>query len=214
MIKKTDGTKEDLIDFNSIFLNKFDEEIKKIEEKSDKKLNQEMIKEMEQQAKMLIPLVLPEMNKNFGNFDLVSSERELRCLINENTDYEFTGFIDTLIKTEDGKYIIIDWKTCSWGWDMEKRNSKQVTYQLTYYKHFLCKVTQIKPEDVETYFGLLKRTATKENVEIFRVTSGDKKISNALNVLDSCVINISRENFVKNKLSCSKCEFKKTVYCP
>jgi len=60
---------------------------------------------------------------------------------------------------------------------------------------------------------LLKRTAKKNRVELFRVTSGPKKVSNALNILDKCVTNVEKKNFVKNKLSCSKCEFNKTIYC-
>jgi tRNA threonylcarbamoyladenosine modification (KEOPS) complex Cgi121 subunit len=72
----------------------------------------------------------------------------------------------------------------------------------------------IDPKMIETHFALLKRTAKKNKVEIFRVTSGDKKINNALNILDKCVTNVENKNFIKNKLSCSQCEFNKTVYCP
>ena len=32
----------------------------------------------------------------------------------------FKGFIDLVVKTPDGKYHIIDWKTCSWGWDAQR----------------------------------------------------------------------------------------------
>ena len=54
-------------------------------------------------------------------------------------DKKFKGFIDLIIKTEDGKYNIIDWKTCSWGWDSRKRTDPMVTYQLTFYKNFFAK---------------------------------------------------------------------------
>ena len=67
---------------------------------------------------------------------------------------------------------------------------------------------------VETYFGLLKRTAKKNRIEIFRVSSGPKKINNSLNVLNKAVYNIHNNNHPKNRLSCSKCEFRKTEWCP
>ena len=50
---------------------------------------------------------------------------------------------------------IIDWKSCSWGWDREKRNSKLITYQLTLYKKFFCQKHNIDPKIVETHFALL-----------------------------------------------------------
>jgi hypothetical protein len=173
-----------------------------------------MVGEMKQQGKMLVPLILPALKSYFGDYDFVSSEQEIMHPLENQENYDFHGFIDLVIRTRDGKYHIIDWKTCSWGWDLKKRTSTEVTYQLTFYKHFFCKMTGAKPEDVETHFGLLKRTATKDNVELFRVTSGEKKSKNALNTLDNCVVNISRGNFVKNRLSCSRCEFHKTVHCP
>ena len=51
-----------------------------------------------------------------------------------------------------------------------------MTYQLTFYKHFWAKKHKVDPKKIETYFALLKRTATKNRVEIFRVTSGPKKL--------------------------------------
>ena len=36
----------------------------------------------------------------------------------------------TVIKTPDDKYHIIDWKTCSWGWNMSKKQIKWSTISL------------------------------------------------------------------------------------
>ena len=68
----------------------------------------------------------------------------------------------------------------------------------------------------ETHFALLKRTAKKNIVEIFNVTSGEKRIQNALQLLDRAVKTIKSKTHVKNKLSCTAgygCEFYKTKYC-
>ena len=88
------------------------------------------------------------------------------------------------------------------------------TYQLTYYKHFYAQKFGIDPKNIETHFALLKRTAKKDFVEIFRVTSGTKKTTNALNLLSRALYNINNKTFIKNRLSCARCEFKNTVHCP
>ena len=59
-----------------------------------------------------------------------------------------------------------------------------------------------------------KRTAKKNHVEIFRVSSGEKKVKNALNILNKAVYNIRKGNHPKNKLNCGKCEFFRTEHCP
>ena len=89
-----------------------------------------------------------------------------------------------------------------------------VTYQLTLYKHFFAKKYDLDPANIETHFALLKRTAKKNNVEFFRVTSGKKKTENALNFLQKALYNISNKNYLKNRLSCNRCEFYKTEHCP
>ena len=131
----------------------------------------------------------------------------------ESFDKKFKGFIDLVIKTPDQKYHIIDWKTCSWGWDMKKKSDKIINYQLTMYKHFFAQKHNVDKNNIETYFALLKRTAKKDNVEIFRVTSGEKKTNNCLSLLEKSVINIEKGITVKNRLSCKYCKFYQTENC-
>ena len=87
------------------------------------------------------------------------------------------------------------------------------TYQLTFYKHYYAKKHNIDVKDIETHFALLKRTAKKDHVEIFRVTSGARKTENALNLMAKALYNIGKKKFIKNRLSCNRCEFYKTSYC-
>ena len=67
---------------------------------------------------------------------------------------------------------------------------------------------------IETHFALLKRTAKKNRVEIFRVTSGPRKTENALGLLNKALQNIIKGNHIKNRLSCNRCAFYKTADCP
>jgi glutamyl/glutaminyl-tRNA synthetase len=89
-----------------------------------------------------------------------------------------------------------------------------VTYQLTLYKIFFAQKHGIDLKDIETYFALLKRTAKKDHVEIFRVTSGNKKQNNALALLKKALFNIKKKRFIKDRRSCGKCDFHKTSHCP
>ena len=167
-------------------------------------LNSQLISDMKTQAPVLCTEVLPAVRNYFEEYEVVSVEEKLLEEIDEfdANGKRFKGFIDLVIKTPDDKYHIIDWKTCSWGWSFDRRTDPMTTYQLTYYKNFFCKKHDINPKNVETYFALLKRSAKNNNVEIFRVTSGAKKTENSLNLLEKAVININRENHMKNRLSC------------
>ena len=173
-----------------------------------------LIVEMRTQAKDLIPNIIPEVKKTFGDYEVFSVEEKLYEDINDvDFDYKMKGFIDLVLKTEDGKYHVIDWKTCSWGWDSQKKTSRMITYQLTLYKKFFCQKHNIDPSLVETHFALLKRTAKKDHVEIFRVTSGPKKTANATDLLVRALKNIVKKNYVKDRRSCRNCEFYKTENC-
>jgi len=92
-----------------------------------------------------------------------------------------------------------------------------VTYQLTLYKHFYAKKLNLNPEIIETHFALLKRTAEKNRVEFFRVSSGPTKTKNALKTLNMALLNIKKKRYIKNKLSCTSgygCKFYRTEHCP
>jgi len=194
----------------------FLEQYKKVIQKlsaDDYEFNKKLVLEMKEQGLMLLPQIKPALDEYFGKYKVFATEEKLFEDI-EHEEYKFKGFVDLVLTTEDGKCHVIDWKTCSWGWDYKKKNDKMVTYQLTLYKHFFAKKYDLDPADIETHFALLKRTAKKNNVEFFRVTSGEKKTENALNFLQKALYNINRKNYLKNRLSCNRCEFYKTKHCP
>ena len=201
-------------DYDEFFNLHFEKELERLGE--DHERREDLITEMRVQAKTLSPQIIPAMKEVFGDFTVVSVEEKLyEKIMNFSLDkLVFKGYIDLVIKTTDGKYHVIDWKTCSWGWDREKKNSKLITYQLTLYKKFFCQKHNIDPSLVETHFALLKRTAKKDNVEVFRVTSGPKKTANATDLLHKALLNIDRKMYIKNRLSCKGCDFYKTKLCP
>jgi len=168
------------------------------------------------------------MTDTFGTLGddwvVLAAEEQLYVPITEfeKADKKFKGFIDLVVATKDGKIHLIDWKTCSWGWDARKKNNKILAYQLVFYKHFYArKHPEVDTKDIETHFVLLKRTAKPgKKVEFVRVTAGKKRIENALNNLLKALHNIEDKKYLKNRLSCTNCadrfgtcEFYQTEYC-
>jgi len=112
--------------------------VKKLVE-SGVEVNADIFTQQAEAFKELAPQILPTLKNKFGNFSIVSTEKEINEPLRfETEEYEFifTGFIDCIIETEDGKYHIIDWKTCKNPWSDYKRKDYQYLNQLLLYKHF------------------------------------------------------------------------------
>ena len=201
-------------EFDEFFEHVFEKEIARLLVKGTE-LDQKLVDDMLNQARLLAPQIIPQVVKHFEGYEVYSVEEMLYEDIKDfETDYKFKGYVDLVLKTPDNKYHIIDWKTCSWGWDAKKKSDKLVTYQLTLYKKFFCQKHNIDPLLVETHFALLKRTAKKNNVEIFRVTSGPRKTRNATELLTKAIKSIKNGLKIKNRNSCTYCEFCNTPECP
>lgn len=192
-----------------LFSSSFEKELKATKSEAPEKL----VSDMKLQGVSLLDGILDFMKARYGNYEVLSVEEEL----SEHLDFEdyedikFKGFVDLIIRTSDKKIHIIDWKTCSWGWPWQKRSDPMTTYQLTYYKNFFAKKYGFDLKQIETCFILLKRTAKKDSVEVVKITSGPKKTSNALNLLESAIHNIEKGNHIKKKTSCQKCDLWKTL---
>ena len=200
----------DLDSLGLLFERRFLKNLKALPLEARDNLDRKLVTSMRTAAPEIIPEILPAVKEYFGEYEVVSTEEKIYVPIREFTDkdYAFKGFIDLVVKTDDGKHHVIDWKTCSWGWDSKKKAEPMTTYQL---KH------GIDPSDVETYFALLKRTSKKNRVEIFRVTSGKIKTNNAIKLLVKALYNITNKKYIKNRLAChghyGMCEFYNTKHC-
>ena len=212
--KLLDGSINEVELFEVSFL----EELKGLPKEVIEELDRSMIEKMRVAGKILAPKVLPALNEYFTDgYEVLETEEDLMVDIENQEGYKFKGFIDLVLKTPDGKIHIIDWKTCSWGWDSRRKTEPMTTYQLTFYKNFYAQKHGVDPSMIETHFALLKRTAKKNHVEFFLVSSGPKKTENALNLLDKALYNIVNENYIKNRLAChgrfGTCEFYNTDHC-
>jgi len=200
---------------DDFFIKEFESCLEKLDD--DIKIDKKLVSEMRVQGREIIPEIENALNDYFEEYEVLAVEMPLYEPIKSEEDYQFKGYIDAVVATPDGKVHIFDWKTCSWGWDSRRKSDKIVTYQLTLYKHFFCQKMDVDPANVETHFALLKRTAKKNRVEFFRVTSGAQKTKNALKTLNMALYNIKNKRYIKNKLSCTAgfgCKFYRTEHCP
>jgi len=181
-------------------------------------INSKLSDEMRTQVKGIFEGIIPALNEYFegkGGWELVDTEFRLLQPITETEveNYDFKGYIDLIIKDGNGHYHVIDWKTCSWGWNARKKSDTLLTKQLVYYKYYYSKTLGVDPRCISTHFGLVKRTAKKDRIELFRVTSGERKTKNSLDFLDKALYNISKKRCIKNRLFCKYCPFENTEHC-
>lgn len=169
----------------------------------------------------------PELKES----QVIYNEYPLRLPIDrsDGLKVDFKGFIDMVIKSKDGHgktiLYVVDFKTCSWGWDGDKRQDRELQYQLFLYKHFLCKEFDLDPKQVRTAFCLLKRSPRKNDiaVEFFPVSAGPVSVQRALDSINSDLTDMDqrlREGTIqKNRNSCKNsfgdtCPYFNTHHCP
>jgi hypothetical protein len=146
--------------------------------------------------------------------EVVFCEHPLYVPIDRSDDLKvnFKGAIDMVIKTKDARgnsiLYVIDFKTCSWGWDKEKKQDKEKQHQLFLYKHFLSKEFGLDPKNVRCAFVLLKRTPRKGDsaVEFFPVSAGPVSVQRSLDALNSDLTEMKRQvdtdTVKKNREAC------------
>jgi len=208
-----------------LFKKELVKELKKLpqEAKEDAAANHNL-EQWKMQGYEIIDEMYESLQDKFGEIGKdwwVLTAEELLMVPFDDYDFKFKGFIDLVIATSDNKIHLIDWKTTSWGWNSRKKSDSTLAYQLVYYKYFYAKKHDVDPKDVECHFALLKRTAKPgKKVEFVSVTTGPKRIENALNTLNAAVYNITNKRYTKNKLNCRSCkdrfgtcEFYQTEYC-
>ncbi len=163
-----------------------------------------------------VPLFLDE---NFKGWSTVEAEEELYENI-DNQELKFKGFIDAIIKVpkKNGKgfkYWILDWKTANtYGWKTSKKRDPLTQTQLILYKHFWALKHDIDPKDVACAFVLLKRGAKPGKVcSLVEVSAGPKATEKAKKLVSNMVASVNRKMYLKNRNSCSFCEYANTTHC-
>lgn len=117
---------------------------------------------------------------------------------------------------EGYEFWILDWKTTSWGWDTDRKRDFQKQLQLVFYKHYFCRIFNLRLDQVKCGFVLLKRTPRKSDnsrCELVPVSVGPKTEARALEVLNNMINQVASGMAIKNRNSCRFCEYNGTEHC-
>ncbi len=158
------------------------------------------------------------MDKTFPEWEFLDAEHQLYEPIDGHKQ-AFKGFIDGVIKCKNskGKDIVwlIDWKTTSWGWGRDKKEDPMVRTQLILYKNYWSSKMKIDPKNVRCAFVLLKRSAKPGNhCELVTTSVGDVTTGRSLKVINNMISCVKKGVAIKNKASCTYCDYKATEHCP
>jgi hypothetical protein len=212
------------------------------------------------QQKELDRLAKPETEKGFLRVEqfLEAGERVLRrfhecdelrtaqVLFNEykleepisrtdGLDIKFKGYIDMVIKTKSkrGETIlyICDFKTAGWGWPMEKKQDKELHFQILLYKYFFCKKHGLDPDNVRTAFVLLLRAprpvargskVLQVPVQFMPISAGPVSVDRAVTELNKDITQLKKRfdsgTLIKNHKNCiddwdERCPYLGTEHC-
>lgn len=169
------------------------------------------------EAEAILADVPAWMEENFPNWEYIDAEHFLYEPI-EGHPHAFKGFIDGVIRCDGprGKKLIwlIDWKTTSWGWTMDKKSDDMVRAQLVLYKNFWSTKTGTDPKDVRCGFVLLKRSAKPgHHCELVTASVGDVTTGRSLKVVTNMISSVKKGIAIKNRGSCTYCDYKDTPHC-
>jgi hypothetical protein len=166
------------------------------------------------------------LEEKFRGWEFIDAESSLYENIAKHEGKFFKGFIDGIIRIpkssrlkrcnpEELEYHLLDWKSCSWGWDLKKKTDPQKIRQLALYKHYWSEKLKIPLKEIRCGFVLLKRTPAKgkPRCELVSVSIGDKTIANGLKLIDNMLFSVEKRIFSKNRLDCKYCEYHKTKHC-
>ena len=207
--------KED-VDHKDFFVKEFEGQIAELEKQKDS-LDRSLLLKMKIDAPSVFEEVLPFLEQQFGEFEVVAIEDEIYEPIEELKDLGlvyFNGFIDLMIRTKDGKLHIIDWKTSRSGWHPKKKSDALTLYQIILYKEFYARSKNLDVNNIETHFIILKwGTKSQGKIENIEVSSKSKRTQNALKILFDSVRSINTGVKIRNRTSCQFCKYKDSDKC-
>ena len=140
---------------------------------------------------------------------------------------KYMGFLDVVLYNENtNKFIIIDIKTSTNGWNANAKKDKLKQYQLVLYKKFFAQQYNVPIEDIDIEFFIVKRKLWESDdfvikrVQQFQPPSGKTSINRATKMLNEFLDNcFTREGFSEKDMpetpnnNCKWCPYFKTHLC-
>lgn len=157
------------------------------------------------------------MAVSFPDWEFIAAEEQLYEMI-DGHQQAFKGFIDGVVKSKGkrGEDLVwlIDWKTSASGWRKNKRQDPMTAAQLVLYKSFWSQKHNIDLKSIRCAFVLLKKSAKlNHHCELVPVSVGDVVIKRNLKIVSSMLTSVKRGVALKNRDSCTYCEYKGTEHC-
>lgn len=157
------------------------------------------------------------LDEKFPGWEFIDAEHYLYEKL-EDQPHAFKGFIDCIISAPGprGKKLtwLLDFKTTSWGWSMDKKSDDMIRTQLVLYKNFWSTKTGTDPKDVRCGFVLLKRTAKAgTRCELVTTSVGDVTTGRSLKVVSNMLASVKKGIAIKNRASCTFCDYHNTPHC-
>ena len=174
----------DSLDVKKLFLDKFNEVIKKV-----KDVKEEEFTDFIFDGNDIIDTFCKSANrlKYFPtkDYELVGIEIPLEIPIKNNV--EFVGFIDIVLKERDKEYYrIIDFKTSSNGWNSYMKEDVSKLAQLHLYKSVYSKKFNVPLNNIEVEFFIVKRklyenaSFPQSRIQVFKPSAGPTIIKESI----------------------------------
>lgn len=166
----------DSLDVKKLFLDKFNEEIKKV-----KDVKEEEFTDFIFDGNDIIDTFCKSSNrlKHFPTkeYELVGIEIPLEISVKNNVN--FVGFIDIVLKEKNKEfYRIIDFKTSSSGWNSYMKEDPTKLAQLYLYKSVYSKKFNVPLNSIEVEFFIVKRklyenvSFPQSRIQVFKPSAG------------------------------------------
>lgn len=128
---------------------------------------------------------------------------------------KFNGSIDIIFKDSDDDILLVDIKTAGYFYSNKLKTDSFTQYQLALYKYFYSVQENISTNNIKQAFFIINKDVKKNNFECVKITAGDKKIKNALEVVRQMINKSTKKNvpFFQNRKNCSFCDLNGTKFC-
>jgi CRISPR/Cas system-associated exonuclease Cas4 (RecB family) len=140
---------------------------------------------------------------------------------------KYMGFLDVVMYNENTKkFIIIDIKTSTRGWNDKAKKDKLKQYQLVLYKKFFAEQYNVPIDDIDIEFFIVKRKLWEsedfviKRVQQFRPPSGKTSVNRATKMLNEFLDNcFTKEGHSEKDMpaltnnNCKWCPYFKTHLC-
>ena len=140
---------------------------------------------------------------------------------------KYMGFLDVVLYNENTKkFIIIDIKTSTRGWNDKAKKDKSKQHQLVLYKKFFAQQYNVPIDDIDIEFFIVKRKLYEsqdfiiKRVQQFRPPSGKTSVNRATKSLNEFLDNcFTSEGFNQKDMpaltndNCKWCPYFKTHLC-